>query len=322
MTLLNSFAPYFELIRSTFRNRRTNPNSLLSQEYQDKFKLLTCSDIPSTETIGVIAGNGPFPFLFSQGAKALGHNVFAVCHENETSIEYPDTIENSIWIKVGQLGSIIDFFKKNKVKYVAMAGGISRVKHFGDVKLDARGAALMLRLRSTKDDVIMRGIADELLKEGIVVIPCTLFMQQAITPIGNLTKSIPTVDERNDIEVGISAIKSMSSQDIGQLVVVREGTIVAVEAIEGTNSAIIRGGELGGKGSVVVKFAKPTQDMRFDVPTVGLKTIELLKQHKISVLALEAGRTIIIEREKCIEMANDAGIAIVGIEPLVNEILG
>ena len=203
-----------------------------------------------------------------------------------------------------------------------MAGGISRVKHFGDVKLDARGAALMLRLRSTKDDVIMRGIADELLKEGIVVIPCTLFMQSSITPIGNLTKNIPTAEEEIDIQVGIDAISAMSSQDIGQLVVVREGTIVAVEAIEGTNSAITRGAELGGKGTVVVKFAKPTQDMRFDVPTIGLKTIELLKQSKVKVLALEAGRTIVIEREKCIELANEAGIAIVGIEPLVDVILG
>lgn len=284
-------------------------------------KILIPNVLPN-EAIGVIAGNGLFPLLFAKEARAKGHKVFAVCHELETDQEIEKYLDGKTWIKLGQLGSLINFFKENNIKYVVMAGGISRVKHFGGVKLDMRGSSLLLKLRSTKDDVIMRGIADELFKEGIDVIPCTIFMQDSVTPLGLLTNKKTTSDQLLDIEVGVQALKAMSGQDIGQLVVVREGTIVAVEAVEGSNEAIKRGAALGGEGTVVVKCAKPTQDMRFDVPTVGLKTIEIMKDNKISVLALEAGRSIIIDKEECIKKANEFGIIIVGISPIVDEVLG
>ena len=162
----------------------------------------------------------------------------------------------------------------------------------------------------------MRGIAEELEKEGICVVPCTLYLSRCLAREGLYTKSAPTEEEWSDISVGIDAIRAMSSQDIGQLVVVREGVMVAVEAVEGTDRTIARGGELGGKGSVVVKFAKPTQDMRFDVPTIGERTIQSLVKAKARVLALEAGRCLVLDEEKVVAAANRAGIAIVGCAPL------
>ena len=267
--------------------------------------------------IGVIAGNGQFPFRFVEEAKRNGHSVVAVCHVDETSPELEHLVDHATWIQVGQLGKLVKTFQEHHISQVAMAGGISRVKHFGDVKLDARGAALLLKIRSTKDDVIMRGIAAELEREGITVIDCTVFLQDCLAEEGVLTRSVPSAEEWDDIEVGRKAIQVMSSEDIGQLVVVREGVVVAVEAVEGTNEAILRGGNLGRRDSVVVKFAKPTQDMRFDVPTIGLKTIETMIEAKCRVLAVEAGRTLLMDREEVVALANKNKICVVGCPPLV-----
>ncbi len=270
-----------------------------------------------SEPIGLIAGNGSFPFRFVERAHALGHSVIAVGHLGETLPELEQHVDVMTWIKVGELGKLIDTFQAGGVRKVAMAGGINRIKHFGSIKLDVRGAALLLRLRSTKDDVIMRGIAAELMKEGIEVIDCTIYLKECLAREGVLTRAHPTEEELSDIQVGIEAIKAMGSQDIGQLVVIREGVIVAVEAVEGTNAAILRGGELGGKGTVVVKFAKPTQDMRFDVPTIGPATVETLVQAKARVLAVEAGRTLIMDQADVLRLADKNGIAVVGCPPLV-----
>lgn len=269
------------------------------------------------DTVGILAGNGAFPILFAKSARSRGYKVVAICHEGETDPALCSLVDEHVWIRLGELGKIISTFQNAGVQSVVMAGGISRVKWFGGVKLDLLGAALLARLRSTKDDVIMRGIADELGAVGIEVIPCTVFAEECFVPEGILTKSAPSKEEREDIKVGIEAIRAMSTQDIGQVVVVREGVIVAVEAAEGTDRAILRGGELGGSGNVVVKFAKPTQDMRFDVPTVGPKTLESLIAARSRVLALEAGRTLILEQEKTVELANKHHIAIIGCPSLV-----
>ncbi len=266
--------------------------------------------------LGLIAGNGSFPRLFIEEAHKRGREVIAVCHRGETDPAVETLVRHCTCIKVGELGKIIDTFKSAQVREVAMAGGITRVRLFGGVKLDARGAQLLYRLKSTKDDVIMRGIADELGSEGIEVVPSTLYLNEALIREGTLTKSAPSETERGDIDVGIAALAAMSAQDIGQLVVVREGVVVAVEAVEGSDATIRRGGELGGKGSVVVKFAKPTQDMRFDVPIVGRRTIETMIAVRARVLALEAGRCLVMEEAEVIELANSHGIAIVGCPPL------
>ncbi len=266
--------------------------------------------------IGMIAGNTTFPLRFADEARRAGRPVIAVAHRGETMPEIAGHVDILEWIKVGELGRMIEIFKSHGIKEAAMAGGINRIRLFGGVKLDGRGAALLYRLRSTKDDVIMRGIADELATEGITVIPCTTFLSDCLVREGVLTKGRPTPEEETDIRIGIEALSAMGAQDIGQLVVVREGVIVAVEAVEGSDAAIVRGGELGGKGTVVVKFAKPTQDMRFDVPTVGMRTIETMSKVKARVLALEAGRSLIMDEEKVVALADERGIAIVGCAPL------
>ncbi|MBP9837842.1 MAG: UDP-2,3-diacylglucosamine diphosphatase LpxI [Proteobacteria bacterium] len=270
------------------------------------------SPIKLNNPVGIIAGNTSFPIEFAKEAKKHQRNIVVVAHRGETNPELIDYVDHLEWIKVGELGKIIDVFKKAGVRQAAMAGGINRVKLFGGVKLDARGAALLYRLRSAKDDVIMRGIASELEGEGIEIISCTTYLQHCLATDKLYTKSSPTDEEQNDISVGVDAIRAMSSQDIGQLVVVREGVIVAVEAVEGSDRAILRGGELGGKGSVVVKFAKPTQDMRFDVPTVGIRTIETMIKAKCRVLAIESKNCLILDQEKVVELANRNNIVIIG----------
>ena len=269
------------------------------------------------QPIGIIAGNGTFPQRFAVEAKRHGCHVTAVCHTGETAEEIEQFVDAVVWIKVGELGKMVSTFRKAEISYVAMAGGIDRVNLFGGVKLDARGAALLLKLRSTKDDVIMRGIADELLSEGIEVFDCTIFLSDSLVKEGVLTSSAPSADEQQDIEVGIRAIQAMATEHIGQTVVVREGVIVAVEAVEGTDRAILRGGELGGAGSVVVKCAKPTQDMRFDVPTVGVRTLETMIQAQARVLALEAGRCLLLDQDEVLALAKKHKIAIVGCPSLV-----
>ena len=278
---------------------------------------LTLDRIPEGETIGLIAGNSTFPLRFADRARARNCRVVSICHHDETLTEISSHVDESRWIKVGQLGAIIEFFKSYGVTRVAMVGGINRVRLFGGVKLDARGAALLLRLRSSKDDVIMRGIADELANEGIEVISSVVFMQEDLVPEGIVAGPNLSRDEQNDIEIGRSALRAMSGEDIGQLVVVRDGVIVAVEAVEGSDATIRRGGELGGKGTVVVKCAKPTQDMRFDVPIVGEKTLETLAAAGARVMALEAGRCLILDREDVAGRAEKNRITIVGTPPLV-----
>ena len=273
--------------------------------------------MPTGEPIGVIAGNGSFPIQFAREARKNNRPVFVVAHRGESLPELEQEVDKIEWIKVGELGRMIEFFKQSKIREVAMAGGINRVRLFGGVKLDTRGAALLLRLRSTKDDVIMRGIASEIESEGMTMIPCTMFLTKCLAREGVLTKSNPSAEEQQDIQVGIDAIKAMSGQDIGQLVVVREGVVVAVEAVEGSDKTILRGGELGGKGTVVVKFAKPNQDMRFDVPTIGQKTIETMIQAGARVLALESGRCLIMEEAQVVQLADQNGISIIGCASLL-----
>lgn len=276
---------------------------------QDRLELL---EQLKGQKIGVIAGNESFPLRFAAEAKRHGCTIVAVCHIDETKPEIEDLVDSAVWIKVGELGKLIDTFRTAGVSHVAMAGGINRVRLFGGVKLDARGAALMLKIRSMKDDVIMRGIAEELAREGISVFDCTVFLSDSLVKEEVLTTSRPNAEELVDIEVGIKAIKAMSDEHIGQTVIVRGGVIVAVEAVEGTDQAILRGGALGGKGTVVVKFAKPTQDMRFDVPTVGLRTITTMVEARARVLALEAGRCLILDREEVVALAKKHKISIIG----------
>lgn len=265
------------------------------------------------QKIGLIAGNGIFPIEFAKAAKKKGLEVIAVAHEGETLPELAQWADALFWIKVGQLGKLIKIFKEQGVRDVLMAGGIKKTRLFSGAMPDLRGAALLARMIHKKDDSILRAVAEDLESEGITVRESTLYLDSILAPSGVLTKRKPSKDEWKDIEFGWQMAKEVGRLDIGQTVLVKDQAVLAVEAIEGTDEAIRRGGKLCGGGAVVVKICKPQQDLRFDLPAAGARTIATMKEVKAACLAVEAGKTIILDKEGVIAEANKAGIAIVGV---------
>jgi UDP-2,3-diacylglucosamine hydrolase len=265
------------------------------------------------DKIGLIAGNGNFPLAFAKAAKQKGLQVIAVAHEGETLPELAAAVDGIFWIKVGQLGRMIAIFKEQGVRDVLMAGGIRKTRLFGGSMPDLRGIALLAKMVHKKDDSILRAVARELESEGITVRESTLYLDSLVAPAGILTKRKPSSDEQKDIEFGWHMAKEIGKLDIGQTVVVKDQAILAVEAIEGTDEAIMRGGRLCGKGAVVVKVCKPQQDLRFDLPAIGTTTIASMREVKATCLAVEANRTIIIDREAVVRDAEQAGISIIAV---------
>ena len=272
--------------------------------------------MPGMDKIGLIAGNGAFPIAFARAAREKGIRVIAVAHEGETMPELGQWVDSITWVKVGQLGKLIKVFKDHSVKDVLMAGGIKKTRLFGGGVPDLRAIAMLAKMVHKKDDSILRSVANELESEGITVRESTLYLDSIVVREGNLTKRKPTKSERQDIAYGWHLAKEVGRLDIGQSVVVKDQAVLAVEAIEGTDEAIRRGGLLCGEGAVVVKVSKPQQDLRFDLPAIGAGTIKTMVEVKASCLAVEAGKTIIIDRETVIRDADKAGIVIVAFENL------
>ncbi len=266
------------------------------------------------QKIGIIAGNGEFPIEFAKAAKEKGMTVVAVAHEGETRPELAETVDTIIWVRVGQLGKLIKAFKDHGVHDVLMAGGIRKTHLFSGAMPDLRGAALLARLIAKKDDSILRGVAAELESEGITVRESTLYLDNLLAPAGILTRRRPSREEQGDIEFGWQMAKEIGRLDIGQTVVVKQRSVVAVEAAEGTDETIRRGGGLCRSGAVVVKICKPGQDLRFDLPATGLRTIETMEEVHASCLAVEAGKTIMMQREAVLQRADRAGISIVALD--------
>jgi len=264
--------------------------------------------------IGIIAGNGTFPIAFARAAKQKGIQVIAVAHEGETLPELAQWVDGIFWIKVGQLGKLIKIFKEQGVADVLMAGGIKKTRLFGGSMPDIRGMALLARMVHKKDDSVLRAVAEELESEGITVRESTLYLDTLLAKPGVLTKNKPSKNEQRDIDFGWQMAKEIGRLDIGQTVVVKDQAVLAVEAIEGTDEAILRGGLLCGHGAVVVKVCKPRQDLRFDLPAIGAQTIKTMEQVKASCLAIEAGKTIIIDRDIVVRDADAAGISIIAIQ--------
>ena len=270
--------------------------------------------------LGLIAGNGRFPLIFAEQAKREGVELVTVAHRGETLDDIERVCGAVTWVYVGELGKIIRTFQGAGVDEAVMVGGIKKVKLFSNFRPDLRGAAVLARLRSREDDQLLRGVAAELEKDGIRVLESTLFLSEIIPGEGALTRRSPTIEEWQDIRLGFETAKEIGKLGIGQCVVVKRRVVVAVEAVEGTDAAIRRGGELGRDGFVAVKVSKPQQDLRFDVPAVGLDTIRMMRELKGSALAVEAGKTILIQREELIAEAERAGIAVVGVsEKLLEE---
>ncbi|RMH06591.1 MAG: LpxI family protein [Nitrospirae bacterium] len=265
------------------------------------------------DRIGLIAGNGRFPLLFAENASRLGYLISAVAHVGETSPELTQYVDRIYWIRIGQFGKAITVLKQDGVQHAVMLGGIRKTHLFKHVRPDFRAMALFSRLRQWKDDVILREIAAELEREGITIHPSTFGLQRILAEEGLLTNRRLTKKEREDIAFGWEIASAIGRLDIGQCIVVKDRVVVAVEAVEGTDETIRRGGQLAHEGTVVIKRCKPQQDLRFDLPAVGPKTIAVMKSVGASALAVEAHKTVLLDRQELLAYAQEAAIAVVGI---------
>lgn len=267
----------------------------------------------ASDKIGIIAGGGQFPLLFARAVRRHGLKVYAAAHQGETDQTLADQVDALQWVRLGQLGKIIDFFKKEGVTKTVFIGSITKTNIFRDVRPDLKGLGLWNKIDIKQDDSILRAIADRLAKDGIEVVASTSYVPELLFPQGILTRKKLSKEQKNDIVFGWKIARAMGGLDIGQCVVVRNQTVLAVEAIEGTDAAIRRGGTLGKENAVVVKLKKPNQDLRFDLPAVGEKTILSMLEVKAAVLAVEAGYALFFDRESVIKAADAAGIVVVGV---------
>lgn len=267
----------------------------------------------TSDKIGIIAGGGQFPLLFAKAVHRQGLRVYAAAHKGETDEALADEVDSLKWVKLGQLGRIINFFRDEGVKKTVFIGSITKTNIFRDVRPDLKGLGLWNKIDIKQDDAILRAVADRLEKDGIEVVASTHYVPELLFPRGILTRKKPTKDQINDIAFGWKIARSIGRLDIGQCVVVRNHTVLAVEAIEGTDATIHRGGSLGKERTVVVKLRKPKQDLRFDLPAVGEKTIQSMQEVRAAVLAVEAGYALFFDRESVIRAADAAGIVIVGV---------
>jgi len=268
------------------------------------------------EWIGLIAGNGRFPLLFAENANRLGYRVSAVALTGEADPSLERAVDRIHWVALGQLGRLIKAFKQDGVRQAVMVGGVKKTHLFSNIRPDLRSLALLRRVTVPKDDMLLRALADELEGEGIRIRESTFCLEELLVKEGKLTRRGPTRREWHDIEFGWEAAKAVGRLDIGQCVVVKDRVVVAVEAVEGTDEAIRRGARLARGGAVVVKRFKPQQDRRFDLPAVGPGTIQAMFESGASVLAIEAGKALFLDRAEAIAAADKARIAIVGITDL------
>lgn len=268
----------------------------------------------SAGLLGLIAGNGRFPVIFADNARRMGYRVSAVAHVGETDPVLATHVDRIHWVKIGQLNKLVEAFKGDGVTQAVMLGGIKKTHVFSTVRPDWRTLALAARLALWRDDDILREFAAELEREGIVIRESTFGLEGVLVEEGVLSKRTPTAQEWDDIRYGWEVAREIGRLDIGQCVVVKDKVVVAVEAVEGTDGAIRRGGELTKGGAVVIKRCKPQQDMRFDLPAIGPKTIETMEAAKAKVLVADAGRSVILDREELLARANRARIAVVGMK--------
>jgi hypothetical protein len=265
------------------------------------------------ERIGLVAGNGNFPTLFAAAARRRGAEVVAVAHRDETADGLEAVVSAVTWVEPGELDKLIRVLKDAGVTKAVMVGGIRKHRLFQRMRPDARALALLQRVGTFKDDAVLRAVAHELETEGIEIVPPTAFLDEVIARPVVYTRREPEAAQWRDIRYGYRVAKEVGRWDVGQCVVVRGEAVLAVEGIEGTDATIRRAGALANGEIVVVKVCKPTQDLRFDLPAVGPDTVRALVEARGSVLAVEAGRTVMLEREEMVAAADEAGVAVVGV---------
>jgi len=268
-----------------------------------------------SDTIGLIAGGGRFPLLFAESARRAGHKVVAVAHRSETDPALAERVDAITWVKLGQLGHLLAALREGGAHHCVMLGAITKRRFFSDAMLDATGLRLLARIAVRSDDNLLRALARFLEEEGVPVTDPTPFLADRLAGEGVLGKHRPSAEEEADARYGLELARGIGRLDLGQTVVVKDRVALAVEALEGTDACIRRGGELATSGGVVVvKAVKPHQDRRFDLPAVGPDTVESLVAAKGRVLAVEAGATLVMDLDRMIERADEAKVVLLGVK--------
>jgi UDP-2,3-diacylglucosamine hydrolase len=270
--------------------------------------------------LGLIAGNGRFPFLVLDAARGAGYDVTVIALKEET---FPDIAASAAkpvgaseaevhWISLGQLGTCIELLKRAGVTQAVMAGQVKHTKLFSDIMPDLTLMGVLMRLRAKNTDALIAGVADVLRDRGIELLDSTAFLAPLVAREGVITSRAPTDEERADLAFGYTIADAIAGMDIGQTIAVKSSAVVAIEAMEGTDAVIARAAQLAGRGVRIVKVAKPNQDMRFDVPVIGLATIQAMRLAGASALSIDAGKALVLDGEAVVASADEAGICIVG----------
>jgi len=265
--------------------------------------------------IGLVAGNGRFPFLVLQGARALGHDVTVIAVKEEAAPELEATAREAQaeihWVSLGHLGRCIKLLRAAGVSQAVMAGQVKHVKIFSGIVPDLTLLSVLTRLKARNTDALISAVADVMRDKGIELLDSTAFLSPLLARDGVLTARPLTTEEAEDLAFGYPMADGVAGMDIGQTIAVKDKAVVAVEAMEGTDATIARAGELAGPGVRIIKVAKPNQDMRFDVPVIGSATIQAMRLAGATALSIDAGKTLMMDAD-VISLANEAGIAIVG----------
>jgi len=264
------------------------------------------------DPLGLIAGNGRFPFLVAAAARRAGRRVVAVAIREEAAPELAAEVDEIHWVGLGQLGRCIDALKRAGAREAVMAGQVKHRQIFSDLVPDLKLVALLARLAFKNTDSLIGAVAEALEAEGIRLLPSTGFLHDQMAMPGAMTSRAPSRDERKDIDYGRRIALHLAGVDLGQTVVVKDRAAIALEAMEGTDEVIRRAGRLAGSGATVVKVAKPKQDLRFDVPVVGPATLEAMRGAGAAVLALDAGKTLLIDKDVFLRTADQLGIKVFG----------
>jgi UDP-2,3-diacylglucosamine hydrolase len=266
--------------------------------------------------IGLIAGNGRFPFLVLQGARSLGHDVTVVAVKEEACPELEQAAREAAadlqWVSLGHLGKCIKVLKAAGVRQAVMAGQVKHAKIFSGIVPDFTLLSVLMKLKARNTDALISAVAEVLREQDIELLDSTAFLAPLLAGAGALTRRVPNEDEGADFSFGYQVADTIAGLDVGQTIIVKDRAVVAVEAMEGTDAAIRRAGEIAGPGTRVVKVAKPKQDMRFDVPVIGIATIDAMRAAGATAMTIDAGRTLVVDGERVFAAANEAGIAIIG----------
>lgn len=281
---------------------------------------MSTMSLETSPNIGLIAGNGRFPILFTEAAKEQGKEVIILGLKGEADPQLEKMTSHFYWVDVGCLGRMFKLFKKHDVHYAAMAGGVKKERFFQVQKIDFTAMRLLAKLLLKRDDELLRTIADQFAMRGIEIVPSTVYLEKALAPEGVLTRRQPNAEQLNDLKYGFKLAKELGKYDIGQAVVVCQGIVLAIEAIEGTDNCLKRGASYAKGDVALIKICKPGQDFRFDLPTVGLKTIENMAASGVTMLGIEAGRSLMLDPDELIRQADKHNMIVMGLtEEMVSE---